>query len=659
MSEGAGAMPAPAVPLELRERPQWVLWRLEARDGRPTKVPYRVDDPSRRASSTDPSTWATFGQALERVADADGVGFVFSADDGYCGVDLDGCLDDRGLVDDDVALLAVTQLDSYTEVSPSGTGLHVFVRATLNGGRRRKGNVEMYDAGRFFCVTGRHLAGTPAAIAERQTQLDAFRNHVFGSPEPLSPKTDEAVGRADENDDEPAGPPRPASVPLDLDDGRLLEKARAARNGDKFDRLWHGDQAGYGSPSEADLALCGMLAFWTGGDPGHVDALFRRSGLYRPKWDERRGDSSYGADTVAAALTGRSDFYTAGTTSTAGPARVTADGADRADGHTWQALDLVALASRPPEPPAIGGLLYPGKRHVVSGEAEAGKSWLLLALAAGELRDGRGVVWVDSDGMGAGDVLERLRNLAVPDEQTTRLFAFLQPADPLTETSVEHVRELLLERESRLLVLDAFNAALGLHGLDPAKTPDVERFWGLLDAFRQTGAAVALPDHVVKNRENRGRYSYGSERKHSGADVHLGMATVEPFGRGRTGRAKLTVHKDRPGFLERPSPGLFVVTSDPDTGACSWKLVADETVSADGTFRPTVLMEKVSRYLEFAGQPRSRNQIEEDVKGKRDYIRTAIDTLIREGFAVDFPGDRGARLVKLETAFRESDEANT
>ncbi len=166
-----------SVPAELRERDQWVCWRFEDRGGKKTKVPVNPNT-SANASSTDPGTWGTFEAAVAR-AEAyrmEGVGFVFSADDPFCGVDLDGVLDRKIGEVEEWAMGIVEELDSYTEVSPSGTGLHVFVEGevpksgpkTLPDGR----TVEVYDRGRFFTVTGRRLEGTSADVEERQAALD-------------------------------------------------------------------------------------------------------------------------------------------------------------------------------------------------------------------------------------------------------------------------------------------------------------------------------------------------------------------------------------------------------------------------------------------------------------------------------------------------------
>src|SRR3954468_16962558 len=124
---------APIAIVELRASPRWVLWRTVERDGKPTKVPFQPN--GRPASSTDPETWSTYAEvvkALERGG-YDGIGYVFAPDDEYAGIDLDKCV-----VDGKVTFGARTVIDrlaSYTEFSPSGTGVHILMRAGINGGR--------------------------------------------------------------------------------------------------------------------------------------------------------------------------------------------------------------------------------------------------------------------------------------------------------------------------------------------------------------------------------------------------------------------------------------------------------------------------------------------------------------------------------------------
>src|SRR5215216_2035579 len=279
--------------LGMKDLRQWLCWRFEERDGKPTKVPY---DPrtGEKAESTNPKTWTSYEKAVSECKKHgyDGLGFVFTPEDDLCGVDLDKCLDPETGELEGWAQEIIGELDSYTEISPSGTGVHILVRGELPTGRNRKGRFEAYDRGRYFTVTGKHLPGTPQAIECRQEQLQGVVRRVFGE--------DSSNGHT-----KPVGASRP--VNNGLSDDEVIEKALAAANGTRFSRLWNGDTEEYGSHSEADLALCGMLAFWTGGDATRIDTLFRKSGLYRKKWDR----NDYRNRTIAEALRGKTEYYRA------------------------------------------------------------------------------------------------------------------------------------------------------------------------------------------------------------------------------------------------------------------------------------------------------------------------------------------------------------
>ena len=283
------------LPVEIQTSDRAVVWKRETRDGTPTKVPYQATRPAERAAVDNPTTWASFAVAMETYEDgkADGVGIVLGpmGDRTLTGVDLDKCRDPRtGRIDADAQAI-VAELASYTEVSPSGTGVHILVYGNLPPGRRRKGTIEMYCDGRYFTVTGAHLAGTPTTIGQRASQLATLHARIFSSNGHATPAT------------------QPRVVSLDLDDDALLTRARAAQNGGLFSRLWDGDVSGHDSASEADLALCNLLAFWTGADAGRIDQLFRSSGLWREKWDAQRGEHTYGQRTIATAIASCSDIY--------------------------------------------------------------------------------------------------------------------------------------------------------------------------------------------------------------------------------------------------------------------------------------------------------------------------------------------------------------
>jgi len=264
---------------ELQQRPQWVCWKWIERDGKLTKLPLHGGT-GEAASSTDPTTWSSYEVAergAQRLGEQGGVGIVFTDADPYVGIDIDDCLDEGGTLADEAQAI-VKRLNSYTEVTPSGRGIRVYVRGALPPTGRRRGKVEMYSTGRYFTITRKHLPGTPVTIEERSAELLALHEELFPPRETTAP-------------------PR-VTAPLDLSDAELIEKARQATNGDKFARLWAGDTSDYGGDdSAADLALCDLLRFWTG-DRSRTDRLFRQSGLMREKWDSRRGDRTYGEQTL-------------------------------------------------------------------------------------------------------------------------------------------------------------------------------------------------------------------------------------------------------------------------------------------------------------------------------------------------------------------------
>lgn len=180
--------PIENVPPCLRERPQWVCWKYVERDGKRTKVPINARF-GWNASATDPQTWTTFEVALaayERSEQLAGVGFVFTKDDPFAGLDLDNCLNAAGELTwgQDI----IDELATYTEVSPSGRGVKLFLRARKpefakcrrdGFGPDGRGELELYDRGRFFVVTGHRLAHTSAEIADRQAELESLCSRLW------------------------------------------------------------------------------------------------------------------------------------------------------------------------------------------------------------------------------------------------------------------------------------------------------------------------------------------------------------------------------------------------------------------------------------------------------------------------------------------------
>lgn len=281
-----------SVPAALRERAQWVLWRLvhRPRAKKPPKIPFGPSGAA--ASTTDPATWSTFDEvrAAYGTGGFDGVGFVFTADDPFVGIDLDLCRDPATGELTPTAQAAIARFETYCEISPSGTGIHLILVGKLPPGGRKRGPVECYEQDRYFTVTARSPEGVPVRdVVDRTSVLAAWHAEAYPAQAPVA---------------RPA-PAVPVITPLDDDDDRIIERARNAKNGEKFRTLFdRGDCSGYDSESEATLALCSLLAYRTDGDVAAVDRLFRRSKLMREKWDAPRGDSTWGLRTITTAIQG-------------------------------------------------------------------------------------------------------------------------------------------------------------------------------------------------------------------------------------------------------------------------------------------------------------------------------------------------------------------
>lgn len=256
---------------------QWVVWRYEGSQ----KVPY-CPTTGRKASVADSSTWGTFEDA-QLVRDGyDGIGFVFTEDDPYCGVDLDDCVHD-GLIEP-WALEIVESLDSCWEISPSGTGIHVYVMANKLGPACKRGGTEMYDHGHYFTVSDTQHG----VIESRQHELDGLYSRVFAEREPTGPKPGEG---------------------FQGDDEQLLHKMRTGPQGEHFRRLYEdGNWEFYPSQSEADYHLCCILAYYIGPDEDRIEEWFKDSPLAENL--ERKPDpEQYVAGTIYKAIASRRYFY--------------------------------------------------------------------------------------------------------------------------------------------------------------------------------------------------------------------------------------------------------------------------------------------------------------------------------------------------------------
>lgn len=278
-----------AVPDELKELKQWCCFQLiydEKRD-KYTKIPVNAYT-GEKAKSNDERTWADFETALESSKKYDGIGFFFK--EPYIGIDIDDVeteirrykQDDH---EDNIVSEFIEMMGSYAEYSPSGNGIHIIAKGELPKEGRRKGNVEMYDSGRFFTVTG-DIASEYRFIAEDDYgKVGYLHNKYIKKPEiKMNQEISETAGNS-------------------LPEEEIIQIAQNSKNGTRFRLFMEGGwEQFYASQSEADMAFANDLAFWTAMDFGKMDHIFRTSSLMRDKWDSKRDKSTYGADTLNKAI---------------------------------------------------------------------------------------------------------------------------------------------------------------------------------------------------------------------------------------------------------------------------------------------------------------------------------------------------------------------
>ena len=280
------------IPKELKEEALFCLWKYEERDGKKTKVPYKIDGKKARPNLiTDFSSFDSVSKLVDKYS---GIGMgVFN---GFSAVDIDHCVEDG--VPNEMATNIINTMQSYTELSPSGTGVRIIFKVddfnfdkNIYYIHNAKIGLEIYVSGvtrKFVTLTGNQI--NDYGIANCHTALEEVLNTYMKRP---------CVVKASIESNRVSF----------LTDEELIEKAYNAKNGFKFQSLMAGEIPEGKSHSDADMALASILAFWSNGDIEQMDRLFRESGLMRDKWDELRGDCTYGEITLNKAVANATAFY--------------------------------------------------------------------------------------------------------------------------------------------------------------------------------------------------------------------------------------------------------------------------------------------------------------------------------------------------------------
>jgi hypothetical protein len=507
------------IPGELKPREIWVGWRHAQREGKWTKQPLDVHTGG-LASSTDPRTWGSYTDALRavRAGRADGVAIALGTPGPnsavIVGIDMDNVCDpvSRGMNYEAARIVAA--IASYAELSPSGRGVHVLLYAdALPPGWRKVGpprfpfTLEVYSFARFFATTGRRLFGAPEHVMLRRAEILALHARVAALLPPPPPTV-----------------PAPA-VPLTLSDEDVLDRARSAANGAKFARLYDDPPREGDDDSVLDLALCSVLAFWTR-DPAQIDRLVRSSARSREKWSSRRGQSTYGRQTIERALAMNTETYTpayAATRGTQGPERPASPIVSVNSPAPPVAREqpvLVRLADVAPESVTW---LWPrriprGKLTILLGDPGLGKSQLTLDVAA---RVTTGAAWPDGGLAPMGDVVVLTAEDGLADTVRPRVDALRGDAARIValrairtedeerpvslDVDLPHLEAAIAQTGASLVIIDPVSAYLGK--VDSHRDAEVRRVLAPLAALAErTGVAIVAVMHLTKNTATRALY---------------------------------------------------------------------------------------------------------------------------------------------------------
>jgi predicted transcriptional regulator len=493
------------IPDELKQLDQWVLSRPTWNETKWDKPPLKPN--GHRASSTSPATWSAFDTAQTAIKSGkfSYLGFVVTQQAGIVAVDLDGCiqLDTRSESADieDAAGEIIARFNSYTEISPSGNGVRIFVRGVLpcNGRKAKapwkkggeKAEIEIGGNAKYFTVTGKHAAGTPLTIEEDQDAIDWLFSEYFDKPKP-----------------EVTPPTEYSRATLDFTDSEIVERARNAKNGGKFSALYN--SATGGNDSEEDAALCCHLAFWTR-DGGQIERIFNSSARgAREKWQER---PDYRERTITAALEKVTEYYTPPREKTTGTPTSETPTEPATPKKRFALVSIDELLTRPDPTWLIHGVLQAATNSVLAAPHASFKSFLTLDMAlhvaTGRRWCGRdviqgNVIYIAAEG--AAGMKARVRAWCNDKALDTmpENFHFVEDAVQAHDGNDRAAfMEALGEIEPALIIFDTLS--LCAIGLEENSSRDMNAFMAAVKSLQDsTGAHIMLVHHHSKAGGTRG-----------------------------------------------------------------------------------------------------------------------------------------------------------
>jgi DNA-binding CsgD family transcriptional regulator len=464
------------IPQEIKDIPRWICHKA--------KVP--KNPKSGRNLAGDQTKWGTtFEQACEALKkhEFDGLGFVFTANDGYCGIDIDHCVENGKI--SEKAQKIIDSCNSYTEKSLSGSGIHIIVK---NSDKKKilhkKGGVEAYSEGRYFTMSGFGITGNDKVNTINVNSL----------LQKISKNGDGQV----ENDNKPVGKELLSNSEIK----ELIERIEASANGAKFKILWDGNWAQeYESHSEADMALCNILAFWIN-DAVKIDQMFRLSKAFREKWDRSVGQGkTYGQLLIEKTLMHQ-------------------EGAITANSLVVE-IDTFKTMNMPEIKTIMSPWLTFGSTHMIYAKRGVGKTFFALSLSLSvthgsgfgdwELQEAVNSLYVDGE-MLPQDMKKRIANLQFNYTKKEKNWYILSSGINLQNGGLsiniakpywqDFIFNEVKDKDIKLLLLDNISALTP--GIEENESTSWDNIAVWVNKLKQTGCAVILVHHAGKSGTQRG-----------------------------------------------------------------------------------------------------------------------------------------------------------
>jgi KaiC/GvpD/RAD55 family RecA-like ATPase len=501
------------------EQKQWVLWKLETvEDGKTTKRPYQRN--ATLASSTDPATWCTYEEARAVAHNFTGIGFVFPLDMTVVGIDFDHCLKDGEIVYEPFKTV-FDSLNTFSEVSPSGDGLHSFVMMTepmqleahshkFEGAYK----IEAYAGKRFFTVTEQPYGNAPLMRTVTPTELSTI---LSGVGYPWKEKA-------------PQLPTTTQTQSISIDDTDLLEKMFSAKNGPQVRALYDGDVSGYGNDdSSADMALCAHLAFWTQKDEAQMERIWLGSHLGKREKTQDRGD--YRTRTIRKATEGTSEVYQPRSDSVVHtPHTEGIEPEPKKNKFQLWSSGQILTHDFGEESWVVESLIPKQGMTALSGNPGDFKTWISIHIA---LCVARGIPVLDKFPVTQGAVLiideeDSLRHIqkrlnALGAKDTDQIYYLSQGGIRVDDKEEsDAILKIVQEHHIRLLILDSL---VRVHGQDENDAKSMAKVFAMLQKILKADASILFTHHHRKQQgfgsSNLGQMMRGSSDILAAVDSHL------------------------------------------------------------------------------------------------------------------------------------------